>query len=146
MTASRKLALGAALVAGVTAYMAYLGAADSWKYYLTADECLADVSRFVDQKVRVSGKVNAGSLQINRERSQASFHLAGRQGQLSVACTGPLPDNLADGMDVVVEGRLDAGGVLRGEKLLTRCASKYEAGKPGTAQRIAAPRQRTARR
>ena len=40
---------------------------------------------------------------------------------------------------VVVEGRLENVGLFRGEKVLTRCASKYESKRP------AAPGQRGAR-
>jgi cytochrome c-type biogenesis protein CcmE len=38
-----------------------------------------------------------------------------------------LPDNLVEGIDVVVEGTLEKQGRLRGEKVMTRCASKYQA-------------------
>ncbi len=44
-----------------------------------------------------------------------------------MACSGRLPDNLAEGMEVVVEGRFEPSGVLSGDTVLTRCASKYEA-------------------
>ena len=60
MPAGAKLAVGAAVVAGVTAYMAYVGASASWKYYVTSEECLADTAKFTGQRVRVSGKVAAG--------------------------------------------------------------------------------------
>ena len=72
----------------------------------------------------------AGSLHVAADRSQASFDLQGATNRLRVVCTGPLPDNLAEKIDVVVEGRLEAGGLLRGDKLLTRCASKYESREP----------------
>jgi cytochrome c-type biogenesis protein CcmE len=57
---------------------------------------------------------------------------------LKVICSGPLPDNLAEDMDVVVEGRLEEPDLLRGDKVLTRCASKY-----GSQNRPTSP-QRTA--
>jgi cytochrome c-type biogenesis protein CcmE len=68
----------------------------------------------------------AGSLQIAPDRRQASFSLQGQNGLLPVSCTGVLPDNLGEDMEVVVEGRLEQGPLLRGDKVLTRCASKYE--------------------
>ena len=40
MTTGRKLALASVLVACAIIYLAYLGAAESWQYYLTVDECL----------------------------------------------------------------------------------------------------------
>jgi len=126
MSPSVKLALGAGIVVGVTTYMAYVGASASWQYYVTADECAARAVQLADRRVRVSGGVAAGSLQVASDRSRASFDLQGATKRLRVVCTGPLPDNLAEKIDVVVEGRMEAGGLLRGDKLLTRCASKYE--------------------
>lgn len=130
MRPSVKLALGASIVVAVTSYMAYVGASASWKYYVTADECTARAAQLEGHRVRVSGGVAPGSLQIASDRSQASFCLQGATSKLNVVCTGPLPDNLAESADVVVEGRLETGGRLRGDKLLTRCASKYEPQKP----------------
>ncbi len=126
MTPRKRSALGACIVVAVTAYMAYVGASSSWKYYVTADECLADVTRFEGLRVRVSGAVAPGSLQISPQRNSASFCLQGQTGSLDVVYQGPLPDNLTESMDVVVEGRCEAGGKIVGDKVLTRCASKYE--------------------
>lgn len=131
MTMRKKLIVAGIVVAGVTAYMAYLGAAASWQYYLTADECLADSARFAGQRIRVSGKIAAGTLQVAENRRQAAFAIEGTGGQLPVVYIGPLPDKLAGGIDVVVEGRLDDAGTIRAEKLLTRCASKYQSQMPG---------------
>ena len=126
MSPSVKLLLGASIVIAVTSYMAYVGASASWQYYVTADECLARATQLEGHRVRVSGRVAVGSLQISSDRSQAKFNLQGATGSLDVVCTGPLPDNLAENIDVVVEGRLEPRAQLRGDKLLTRCASKYE--------------------
>jgi cytochrome c-type biogenesis protein CcmE len=126
MAARSKLVLGGLLIAGVTAYMAYLGAAASWQYYVTADECLANADSMIGARVRVSGRISPNTLRIAEGRREAAFSIEGSQGALAVACTGPLPDNLAEGIDVVVEGRLDGGCCLRGDRVITRCASKYQ--------------------
>ena len=79
------------------------------------------------------------TLQISSDRRQIAFTFQTAQGRLAVLCAGPPPDNLVEGMDVVVEGRLEGPGLLQGEKLLTRCASKYKSpsadasGKPSDA-------------
>ncbi len=125
MSTAVKLGVAACIVAGVTLYMAYLGTTSSWKYYLTVDECLADAPALIKQPMRVNGRIVVGSLDITTARQHATFSLAGSGGELPVSCTGPLPDNLAEDMDVVVEGRLDDSGSLLGEKVLTKCASKY---------------------
>ena len=76
--------------------------------------------------MRVSGRIAAGTLAVDKDRMQASFSLEGDTAKLKVVCRGPLPDNLAEGIAVLVEGRLDDAGLLHGEKVLTRCASKYQ--------------------
>ena len=125
MSTAVKLGIAACIVASVTAYMAYVGSQTSWQYFLTVEECLADAPALVNQRVRVSGKVVVDSLEIAAGRTGATFKIGEADSELSVSCSGPLPDNLAEGKDVVVEGRLDELGHLRGDKVLTRCASKY---------------------
>ncbi len=126
MTTGRKLCLLGVLIAGLTAWFAWQGAAGSWQYYLTADECLARGPSLAGTRVRVSGKVASESLRVAPDRREAAFALQGSEGRLAITCLGPLPDNLAENIEVVVEGRLDAAGLLRAEKVLTRCASKYD--------------------
>ncbi len=126
MTTGKKLVLGGALVAGLTAYMAYRGASASWQYYLTADECLAESASLIGHRLRVSGRIAAGTLAVDNDRTRASFAVEGGSANLKVVCRGPLPDNLAEGIAVLVEGRVDEAGLLHGEKVLTRCASKYQ--------------------
>jgi len=126
MSVPAKLTVGAVILLGVTAYVAYLGASSSWQYYVTVDECNEDIARLTGRKVRVSGRVAPGSLRVERDRSTATFVLSGGSSELKTLCRGPLPDNLAEDMNVVAEGTVDEGGLLRAEKVLTRCASKYE--------------------
>jgi cytochrome c-type biogenesis protein CcmE len=146
MTTGKKLVIGGVIVAGLTAYMAYRGASASWQYYLTTDECVAERASLVGRRLRVSGRIAAGTLAVERDRTRASFALEGDKTNLKTDCSGPLPDNLAEGIAVLVEGRLDDGGVLRGEKVMTRCASKYQSRVPassvaaaGKAEREGAP-------
>lgn len=121
----KKLGFAGILIAGTTAYMAYLGAAESWQYYLTAEECLAQASQFTGRSLRVSGRVASGSLDHSAASPGASFKLEAGTGQLPIVYVGPVPDNMAEQIEVVVEGRLDDQGTLRADKLLTKCASKY---------------------
>ena len=126
MSIHTKLAVGAAIMACATAYLAYLGASTTWRYYVLVDECVQDRDRFVGQRLRVSGRVETNSLNVRSNRMLATFVLCGEASSVQVSCKGPLPDNLAEDMDVVVEGTLEQDGLLRGEKVLTRCASKYQ--------------------
>ncbi len=122
--------MGGLIVAGLTAYLAYRGASASWQYYLTADECLAESGSLIGHRLRVSGRIAAGTLAVDKDRTRAAFALEGEAKSLKVVCPGPLPDNLVEGMAVLVEGRVDDDGLLHGEKVLTRCASKYQSRQP----------------
>jgi cytochrome c-type biogenesis protein CcmE len=125
-TPGRKLACCVALLAATTAYVAYLGAASSWQYYLTVDECVARASTLTGSRLRVSGKVLVNTLRKSEQGNPCEFSLQGTSSPLAVRCSTAPPDNLAEQMEVVVEGQLDERGVLLGDKILTRCASKYQ--------------------
>jgi cytochrome c-type biogenesis protein CcmE len=133
MSAERRLAFAAVLVTCVTGSMAFVGGSTTWQYYLTVDECLAERAALFGKRIRVNGTVAPSSLSISEGRTAATFSLKGGAGTLGVDCRGPLPDNLAEGMQVVVEGELDATGRIRSEQVLTRCASKYQSERPGPA-------------
>jgi cytochrome c-type biogenesis protein CcmE len=131
MSIGKKLTLAGLVVAGVTAYMAYLGASSSWQYYMTVKECVDNANDMAGQRVRVSGSITPGSLVISPDRQEARFSLTESGSTIPVVCKGPLPDDLSPEktMDVVVEGRLEGACTFRGDKLITRCASKYDAQK-----------------
>ena len=112
MSTGKKLAIAGLVVAGATAYMAYLGASSSWQYYMTVKECAGkrapgrrpanprqrhDRARLAGDRARPAG----GPLLAQRGRQPNPRRLP-----------GPLPDDLspAKTMEVVVEGRLE--GVL----------------------------------
>ena len=129
MQTGSRLAVGATVVVGVTAYMAYVGASSGWQYYVTVDECLVNASDLLHDRLRVSGKIAQDSLVVARNRGEATFLLEGTNGSLRVKCQGSIPDNLAEQREVVVEGRLENEKTLVGQKVLTRCASKYSSRK-----------------
>jgi cytochrome c-type biogenesis protein CcmE len=125
MSPGHKLMAGALLMAAAIGYLAYLGAASSWQYYLSVDEAIADATRIKGKRIRVSGRIRTGTLTIVDDRRQATFILAGELHMLHATCRCMLPDNLAEDIDVVVEGTLQADGI-HGNKVITRCASKYQ--------------------
>lgn len=125
MRVGTKLVLGAAVMSAAIGYVAYLGAAGSWHYYLLVDECLSDPDQWRDRRLRVNGQLTAGSLNVSADRRAASFLLAGTSHSLPVNYRGVLPDNLTEGKDIVAEGILRPDGRLEATTVITRCASKY---------------------
>lgn len=126
MVPSRKLALLAIVFVAAVVYVAYLGATSGWQYYLTAEECLARGPALVNSRVRVSGRVAPGSLAIAPDHFHSTFALQAASARLLVSCDRPLPEQLSDGKEVVVEGRVTAPGSLEADRVITRCATKYQ--------------------
>ena len=133
LNAEKKLILAAILVTCVTASMAFIGGSTTWQYYLTVEECLARRASLLGKRIRVNGTITTSTLSITEGRKAATFSLKGARQTVSVVCPGPLPDNLVEDMQVVVEGELQATGSIKGEHVLTRCASKYESRDSGSA-------------
>ena len=85
-TSGIRLAIAGAVIIAVTAYMGYLGATSSWKYYMTVDECLAASPSLEGVPLRVSGTVAAGSLAVTSQDAQASSHWSALQKTCRLAC------------------------------------------------------------
>lgn len=128
--AGPKLALACGVVVGVTIYLASLGAQADWQYYVTTDECLDQSESLIGDRLRVSGTIARGTLEVAADRRSATFQLQGHDKNLTVTSSCLVPDNLAEEREVVVEGRLESSRRLHADKLLTRCASKYESYPP----------------
>jgi cytochrome c-type biogenesis protein CcmE len=135
MSRGVKLLIAAVLVGSAISYLAFLGGAKSWQYYLTVDEAVADAPRLTGRRIRVSGHVEAGSLTMAADRRQANFILVGESHKVHAVCRCGLPDNLAENIDVVVEGTLQ-NGTVSGQKVITRCASKYKQKELSTGPRV----------
>jgi cytochrome c-type biogenesis protein CcmE len=119
------LGLGIAVIVGAIAWLAVLAVPSNLQYYLLVDECVGQGDRLAGKHLRLSGRVAAHSLHIAEDRRTASFQLQGTEHRIEVACRGPIPDNLAEEIDVVVEGSLTPDGGFQAGKVITRCASKY---------------------
>ena len=126
MVPSRKLAILAAVFVAAVVYVAYLGASSGWQYYLSAEECIARGRALVNSRVRDSGRVAPGSLKIAADRFHSTFELQGACARLLVSCDSPLPEQFSEGKDVVVEGRVAPTGSLEADRVITRCATKYQ--------------------
>lgn len=121
-----KLALVCGVIISITIYLASVGASADWQYYLTTDECLNQADSLIGDRLRVSGKIATGSLEVATDRRSATFQLVGHGQTLAVTSVCLVPDNLAEEREVVVEGLLENSRSMRADKLITRCASKYE--------------------
>jgi len=114
------------------------------EYYLTVPEVAARQGELGSQTLRVAGRVKPGTVNWEPGTLTLKFEIlpipevdaAGAPVQpvsaaspvsFRVISVGePKPDMFAAGRDVIVEGKLGAGGVITATQVLTSCASKYK--------------------
>jgi cytochrome c-type biogenesis protein CcmE len=120
-----KLIGGGAAVLIAVSLLAMVGVRDGWVYYLSVDQFVSDPDH-QGQRVRLHGTVAEEHLQIQSAQLVANFELCGEEETIQVCYSGVIPDLFDAGREVVVEGKLDANGVIQANVLMTKCASKYE--------------------
>ena len=128
MPVLRKHAVGGLLIAGALGYLAYSATGSAWVYFVGVDQYLREAPR-AGQRARLHGIVGP-DLRIAGAGTAASFSLLGATASLPVEYRGAVPESCAAARQVVVEGSIDQRGVFVADVLLTKCASKYDAG-PG---------------
>jgi cytochrome c-type biogenesis protein CcmE len=121
-------------LAGI-AYLTFTVTKASAVYYLTVPELEARGANGVQRSVRVSGIVDAGSIERDPSQFVTRFTASDSGGTLPVVYKGPVPDIFQPGIQVVVEGRLGTDGVFHADTLLTKCPAHFEAATPAAAQR-----------
>jgi len=128
-----KFLVGVLLIVGAVGYLIYTGIRETSTYYFTIEEFLSQQEALANEGVRVAGQVQAGSVQWDPKDLRLSFLLGPFQkGEITnrtgvpVRYQGILPDMFAEGRDVIVEGRYDAGNTLTAKTIMTSCPSKYE--------------------
>ncbi len=120
-------------VAAVVTYLVWTGVSDTMVYYLTPAELMAKVAddpTFMDVGVKVSGKVIPGTYEKIPGELLHRFQvrdLADESITFVVEYRDALPDTFTDEAEVVLEGRMEAGGVFQATTVLTKCGSRYEA-------------------
>ena len=124
-----KFLLGGALVLGTAGYLMASSIKDTAVYYLTPGELSAKTvsdPTFFDTGVKVGARVVPGSIKREPGGKSVAFAISDGAKTYNVIYRGITPDTFTDGVDVVVEGRLDRAGTFHATTLLAKCASRYE--------------------
>lgn len=109
----------------IIGYLIFSGMQDTMGYYLTVSELIEQSPQSTQEKVRVSGKVNEGSVNWDPAGQRLAFAIIDGDTALSVEYHGVVPDSFKQGQKVIIEGVYNNGTFLASE-LMTTCASKYE--------------------
>lgn len=130
MKAKVKFGIGAGVIVGTLACLAWVGTQESKTYYHTIAELPGLTSTAAHQRMRIGGDVQAGS--IKHYSGRIDFVLVEDTKVLPVSYVGtdPLPDTFKDGAQCLVEGKMTPDGRFVAEQVQAKCASKYEPAPP----------------
>jgi cytochrome c-type biogenesis protein CcmE len=122
-----KTLIGIIVIGGGVGYFMYQAMQSSWSYYYSVDEFSANTAAIKNTSLRIAGRVKEGTVVRDLSKMLLTFTLAGTGSELPVSFGGTIPDNFAEDIEVVVEGRLDTSGSFQADRLMTKCESKYKA-------------------
>lgn len=121
-----KFIIGGVIIALAITYLIYTGVQSSAAYFLTIDELYAKGAAVENQTIRVSGKVDATTIEFNNRDLLLTFDVTSETGQrMPVVFNGPKPDQMREGAEAIVEGKYD-GQAFTAQSLLLKCPSRYE--------------------
>lgn len=122
-----KILIGIIVIGGGTGYFMYQAIQSSSSYYYSVDDFVVGSDAVQNSSLRLAGKVKEGSVERDIEKMLLTFTLTGEKTEIPVSYSKTVPDNFTEGIEVVLDGRLDPSGNFKAEKLMTRCESKYKA-------------------
>jgi len=96
------------------------------QYYMTVSEYREFQPKYEGKKIKLAGKVAAGTLKVDGQTYTFVAEDLGQQ--VHITYVGLAPDTFKEGVEVVVEGRGQIGDNFQATSLMAKCASKYEAG------------------
>jgi len=102
-----KILIGIIVIGGGLGYFTFQAMQSSWSYYYSVDEFSANIADMNNYSFRIAGRVKPGSVNRDLEKMSMTFTLAGAKTELPVYYDGTVPENFAEDIEVVVEGRLD---------------------------------------
>ncbi len=118
---------GGIIIFGAIAYLSVTGMQQGMSYYHEVNEIQARAQELYGKGLRVSGKVEPGSIKKTADHRMYDFKVTDGKSALPVHFQGIVPDLFKDGAEVIVEGKFRNDGVLVASNVMTACPSKYEA-------------------
>jgi len=122
---------GVVVILAVFAWLLFGGLQKNVVFFLTPQELLAKGNEGVGVPVRLGGQVKPGSLKWDAKALDLRFTVTDGAREIPVQSTGAPPQMFREGMGVIVEGRVGAGGVFDATNLMVKHSNEYRAPKPG---------------
>ncbi len=129
MKARSKFLIGGLLVLGTSGVLMASSVKETAQYFLTPTELAAkiqDSPRFQKVGVKIGATVVNGTIERAADGRSVTFQMTDSTTTYKVHYKGVIPDTFTEGVNVVVEGRLNDAGTFEATTLLAKCASRYE--------------------
>lgn len=127
MKSNKKIGLlfGLLILLAGFGYLVYGGIGNNLVYFLTPSELQAKGTSAVGAPVRLGGQVVPGSVVWNAAAVDLRFRMTDGKSTVDVHANKAPPQMFREGMGVVVEGRLQQGGVFDASSLLVKHSNEY---------------------
>jgi cytochrome c-type biogenesis protein CcmE len=120
----RLVLIGTSLAVLVLAVGLVLGALRQSIVFFNSPSDIAEHPAAAGTRLRLGGLVKPGSLQRGEEM-RMSFAVTDGKSDVTVAYQGIVPDLFREGQGVVVEGRIEQGGLFRADTVLAKHDERY---------------------
>lgn len=124
-----KYLIGAGVILAVIIGLIVFGLSQTGQWAVNLAELKAKGSSAVGQGVRVSGQLEANSIEKDVKANKIAFVLTDGVNRLPVSYNGVVPDTFDRAVEVVAEGKLNTDGSFTASNVLARCPSKYDESK-----------------
>ncbi|MFC1583804.1 cytochrome c maturation protein CcmE [Candidatus Neomarinimicrobiota bacterium] len=114
-----------AVIAAITFGWIVIGTGEEEVPYVSITELLKKEGTWKQNRFRLGGLVEIGSIAYSPDRLSVDFFMAQGEDRLLVHYTGLTPDMFKDEAEVIIEGEY-SNGVFLADNLMTKCASRYE--------------------
>ena len=120
------------LVAGsALGFIAFGNIGENLVYYWNPSEVLEQGQKAYGATIRLGGVVKAGSLDWNEDKNELNFEISDGTSTVKVHATGAPPQMFREGIGVLVEGTMVAGGTFESERLMVKHSNEYKAPEDG---------------
>lgn len=124
-----KYLIGAGVILAAIVGLIGFGLTQTAQWAVNLAELKAKGNTAVGQGVRVSGQLEANSIEKNVASNKIAFVMTDGTNRLPVSYNGVVPDTFDRAVEVIAEGKLNPDGSFTASNLLARCPSKYDESK-----------------
>jgi cytochrome c-type biogenesis protein CcmE len=124
-----KYLIGAGLILAVIVGLIGFGLTQTGQWAVNLAELKAKGNAAIGQGVRVSGQLEANSIEKDVKANQIAFVLTDGTNRLPISYKGVVPDTFDRAVEVIAEGKMNSDGSFTATNLLARCPSKYDESK-----------------